>query len=192
MVSRIFLSLIIFSFFISGCDESSEVKKEVVLFPGGKIKATYFYYELAGKRIFHGRYSEFYSSGLIMKKYRLSHGVLNGKFKEYYNGEKLRTKGQYNKGKKVGVWYYFSPNGDKTIEGKFNHDGIILYIVKYYENGRKQSKEIFDNGNLTKIQNWSIDGQKLPDKIIDANKTQSAKNEILKELLESGNQPSKN
>jgi antitoxin component YwqK of YwqJK toxin-antitoxin module len=69
----------------------------------------------------HGR-AEYYGpkGTAVIKVENYKDGVLNGKFTEYYLDGKVKTKGEYKEGKKIGAWVSYGENGKKISSEKFN------------------------------------------------------------------------
>lgn len=76
-------------------------------------------------------------------------GVKDGYWKEYYDGGKLRATGAYNKGKQVGEWIYYYPDGKVEQRGKYAKNGKYEGIWKwFYTDGSVKREESYLNGLL--------------------------------------------
>ncbi len=62
-----------------------------------------------------GRYSLYYPDGKTLKiSAKVKNGLLHGSYEEFYRNSNIKIKGKYRKGKKTGLWKYYS------IDGKVN------------------------------------------------------------------------
>lgn len=60
----------------------------------------------------HGLWTFYFDNGFEERVQDYSHGKLNGMFLQFHNQTgKIILRGQYNKGKKVGVWTEYYPTG---------------------------------------------------------------------------------
>ena len=61
----------------------------------------------------HGIWTFYYDNGFEERVYDYSHGQLHGMFLQFDNETgKIILRGQYKKGKKVGVWNQYYPTGE--------------------------------------------------------------------------------
>lgn len=66
-----------------------------------------------------GEYTLFFPDGQNIKILaKVKNKQLHGKFEEFYLNGKLKAKGRYRKGRKIGLWTYYSPTG-KVEERKW-------------------------------------------------------------------------
>ena len=56
---------------------------------------------------------------IIIKTANYKDGLLHGKYKEFYENNTIKAKGQYNLGEKSGKWQYFDKEGKKTTSSQF-------------------------------------------------------------------------
>jgi len=67
----------------------------------------------------------------------------------WYNTKLKLSQGNYQNGKKEGLWTYWHTNGRKALEGNFQNgkkEGI--WTRWHRENGQEKSKEVYRNGGL--------------------------------------------
>lgn len=123
-------------------------------FKNGKIQGLASDYYLNGKKkvegillslnpdIYNGKVSYYNREGSIEKEVNFSNGLEEGKSTAYYtNGFKKET-GNFVKGKKQGLWLYFSQDG-KEIDAKL----FVLGIEFTWEELIKSSEEFYYNAN---------------------------------------------
>ena len=80
------------------------------------------------------------------KIYRMD--VLNGPFKQYFDGKKLKGQGNYVNGLLEGKVSYYFPNGTEVATGYYVKDrknGVWIYKE---ENGKIKEKELYKEGKL--------------------------------------------
>lgn len=131
---------------------------EVITYPGGAIQIEAKIYIKEDKKVYHGKYKEFYASGILYKEMHYKHGILHGKVKEYYSNANIKWQGKYKTGTKTGCWTFFSENGTKKMEGIFDKNGKMTSLTKFYINGKKSKREFYENSKLIKIIEWDIAG----------------------------------
>jgi antitoxin component YwqK of YwqJK toxin-antitoxin module len=144
------------------------VKKQVVAYPGGSPRIVYHYYVEDGKKVLHGDYREFSTSGELLKKFHYERGVLDGDAEEFYSSGRRKWSGRFFEGRRVGRWIFRGKDGRKKIEGDFGPDGRIRFIKHFHPNGRIKKKEIYREGRIAKILSWNMRGERQPDQLPEA------------------------
>ena len=91
----------------------------------------------------HGRTISWSPSGQRSLECNMLKGSWHGPY-TFWSGDQVRDQGQYVMGKKDGV------------------------NVSFYNNGRKRSEELWDNGKPVTVQVWKIDGEKCPETMLNA------------------------
>jgi len=98
------------------------LKKKRIIIKSERIGERKTYYE-TGKLLssgninykgYNGEVIYFSVKKSILKTANYKDGVLHGKFKEFHEGNSIKTKGQYTFGNKSGKWLYFDEFGKKT------------------------------------------------------------------------------
>ncbi len=87
--------------------------------------------------------------------------VLDGKYVSYYNKKNIESEGNYNKGKKDGVWKYMASNG-KLEDSTIYKEGKIIFEndFYYFKNGTVNHERIIDNTKgIFKTITYSNSGQ---------------------------------
>ncbi|MCX7955355.1 MAG: hypothetical protein N3A01_09250 [Bacteroidales bacterium] len=127
-------------------DDSGRVVVKGKYFDGEKTGIWEFY---LGDVMEYGKFTENekdsvwiikYSNGNIAEISNYVRGVLDGKYKEYYDNGRIKTEGFYDMGKKKKKWYFFDKNG-------------ILYLTIQYRN----DKEYKINGVKVKLPRGSFE-----------------------------------
>lgn len=74
--------------------------------------------------------------------------ILNGPFKQYFDGKKLKGQGTYTNGLLEGKASYFFPNGVEVAAGYYIHDKKTGPWIYKAENGKITEKELYKDGKL--------------------------------------------
>lgn len=123
--------------------------------PNGKVKSV----GTARQGVLEG-YTRYYdSTGVLINAeqykngFRTAEGLYDekgfqqGYWKEFYVTGELRGEGNYENGRKVGLWKFYHTNGQLEQIGKYNKKGKPDGDWKwYYESGNILREEFFDNG----------------------------------------------
>ena len=80
------------------------------------------------------------------KTYKLD--ILNGPFKTFFDGKKLKGQGNYVNGLLEGKVSYFYPNGIEVATGYYLNDRKNGPWIYKEENGKIKEKELYKEGNL--------------------------------------------
>ncbi|MEO6304574.1 MAG: hypothetical protein ABIP51_15550, partial [Bacteroidia bacterium] len=80
------------------------------------------------------------------KAYKLD--VLNGPFKQYFDGKTLKGQGTYANGLLEGKTSYYFPNGIEVASGYYLHDKKNGPWVYKEESGKIKEKELYKEGKL--------------------------------------------
>lgn len=87
-------------------------------------------------------------------------GKFNGSFQENYVSGTIYKKGNFNKGDKIGNWYYYFENGTLKMEGiyennertglwkRYNETGVLIAEIQF-KNGERDGKSILYNEDGT-------------------------------------------
>ncbi len=112
----------------------------------------------------------YYSDGKIKYKGNYSDNKLKkrvGVFKVYDKKGRLKSIQNYNlKGRKEGVYLYFSDKGDQLTKGFFlkgKKEGVWSYVD---ENKNKRAKIVFKKGKVINYQLWNENGVLLEEELI--------------------------
>jgi antitoxin component YwqK of YwqJK toxin-antitoxin module len=79
-------------------------------------------------------------------------GVKDGKWEQYYLDGKLKIRGTYRGGDKVGAFTSFYNSGQTMTAGQYNQGHQDGTWVHYNEKGAVSKKEVFDFGELIKVE----------------------------------------
>gem|GEM_PF-717090 len=136
---------------------------------------------------FHGEVKFWYNNGQLKKQEFFRLGKKDSISISYYPDGKIKSKGTYRDGDKVGTWLNYNELGDLVKEDNFNQRGELdgymtgyankAVHVKYHftrgtkdgeqayygENGRVAFKLIFNNGDLTGYTYEGKDGKMVPE-----------------------------
>lgn len=74
--------------------------------------------------------------------------VLNGEFKDFFDGVNLRSKGTYVDGKMEGRVVYYYPNGTEVAAGYYRNGLKVGPWIYRTETGKVREKELYRNGVL--------------------------------------------
>ncbi len=105
----------------------------------------------------------------------------NGSYKSFYFCDKIKERGTYKNGKKIGIWEKFNEEGQKTKHCLINNNGTAecdiyeyywknsgskkkLHFTEHYINNKKEGQYIFyyDNGNLKESGEYKNNKQNGP------------------------------
>jgi len=124
------------------------VQSEKLYFPGGKLKVKYYYYLEGEKKVLHGKYEEYFTSGSRLNTWNFRNGRLNGKSQEFYHNQIRKWRGRFKDDYKVGKWIYWDSLGRKKLEAQFTSGGELKKMVRYNIDGRPRLEEIYAKGQL--------------------------------------------
>lgn len=114
-------------------------------YPNGKLSTEFSYKEDS----LHGRFIEWYESGIKMAEEELVNGKPSEKYTSYYWNGKINSTGNYENGKANGVWTYYHENGRLRKKGSFVGDKAIGQWDTYNKNGELEEKIIYgDQGDF--------------------------------------------
>ena len=77
----------------------------------------------------------------------------DGPTADYYDNGKLKFKGQYQNGAKVGEWKFYYESGKLKAEGLYIDGAKSGTWVTYHSNGMKKSKGNFKNNGSEAVKN---------------------------------------
>ena len=100
----------------------------------------------SGKK--HGVCRIYFPDGKVSEERNYKDDVLEGDFKDFFDGVSLKSKGQYVNGKMEGRVSYFYPNGVEVAAGYYRNglkSGPWYYKT---ESGKIREKELYKNGKL--------------------------------------------
>lgn len=102
--------------------------------------------------------------------YTYKDGVLNGDFKEYFENLSVKTKGQYENNKKVGIWERYHPNGKKMTLTRYRLGHRHGWCMAYDATGKETGKEYYYYGRLLEGEELKAKMEKLKELGVDPNK----------------------
>lgn len=113
----------------------------------------------------HGKKVVYYVPEIVTDKsqipaaiYHYKNGKLDGEFKEYFDPRNVKTSGQYQNNKKVGIWIQYHPNGNKMTFVRYK-DGVKHgWSFAYDESGKEIGKKYFYYGR-------HLEGKQLKEKM---------------------------
>jgi antitoxin component YwqK of YwqJK toxin-antitoxin module len=115
------------------------------------------YYDEAGVMISKDRYKMgkkhglcvvFLPDGKISEERNYKEDILQGEFKDYFDGVSLRSKGQYYDGKLDGRVVYYYPNGVEVAVGFYRNGLKVGPWIYKTESNKVREKELYRNGVL--------------------------------------------
>ena len=77
---------------------------------------------------------------------KISKGIQNGEWIEYWDNGKLKLKGNVKNGQQEGEVLYYYENGKLEIKGNFKNGKVEGEYLKYYENGQLKYKSNHKDG----------------------------------------------
>ena len=72
----------------------------------------------------------------IIQKEKLNKFIFNGQVEEYYPNDQLRFKGNYENGKRDGIFTWYYPDGSLHKRVKYKLDQWITTYEEYFHNGQ--------------------------------------------------------
>jgi len=134
---------------------------EHVMLPGGVVEEYDAYIDRNGSRVKHGEYKRYYRNGDMRERITFVHGIEDGPFAVYQDGNIPLLEGRYVQGKLDGnVTRYFA-SGHKqreltyrvgTLEGPFvlYHEGGVISAMGTHAQGKREGRyaEFHSNGQL--------------------------------------------
>jgi hypothetical protein len=119
---------------------------EHVLMPGGVVLDYHEYLDRDGKRVKHGEYRRYYRNGDMRELITFAHGIEDGPFALWQDGNVPLLQGHYARGKLDGAVTRFYASGRKQRE--FTYRGGVLEgpFVLYFDDGTVQSIGHHRNG----------------------------------------------
>lgn len=116
-----------------------------------------------------GRVTWFYPDGDTLQTASYDAGMLNGKFKSFYNSSQVHAERHFVNGKEEGQYRGYYPDGKISLEMNFRKGKQNGQVVKYFRNGQVQISgnkindsndsawvEYFDNGKLKTLIDYSM------------------------------------
>ena len=83
--------------------------------------------------------------------YNYVNGKLNGEFKELFENQVIKTKGQYKNNKRVGKWYTYQASGKKSTLTRYNEFGQRHgFCNAYDEEGKLINRTFYYYGDVLK------------------------------------------
>lgn len=122
------------------------VELEHVLRPGGVTEDYYEYTDSGGHHVKHGLYKRYYRNGDMREMVTYSHGVENGPFTVWRDGNVKVLEGSYDHGKLDGLVTRYYPSGVKEYEYVYSKGKLDGPFVTYHENGMMRSMGTHKNG----------------------------------------------
>ena len=95
-----------------------------------------------------GSFYSTFSNGVIKKEGEYENGVLNGKYREYYENKQLRYEYEFHDGNRIlhGEIKYYHENGNIQSIEHYNYTKRDGEQIEYFDNGVVESKENWING----------------------------------------------
>lgn len=108
-------------------------------------------------------------------KYQIKDKHLHGKYEAFFPDTSLQETGEYNQGKKVGIWKTFNKKGVVVSQHIFDKTTFLLESTRYYNNGSPATQfiyfgftkqlvlkiEWYKNGNISHIGSYTRSRRKL-------------------------------
>ena len=111
-----------------------------------------------------GPYISFYKNGNKRSEGEYHRGKRFRSWTWWYKNGQLKKLGTYDEnGKKEGQWKMWHSDGKLDREGIFIDDAYHGEWKWFFENGQMSAKEIYDLGEIKKVEFWDKDGLKLED-----------------------------
>jgi len=108
--------------------------------------------------LFSGTYGK-YEGVTKVAELNINDGMLNGAALYFHNNGKLKEKGQYTNGERVGSWTQYNEIGDVTTVASFASDEKHGEWVVWDDNGNKRFEMFYTNGKRTGIwKMWDEEG----------------------------------
>lgn len=76
-----------------------------------------------------------------------------GLYKEYYDNGKIKLKGEFRNGKKVGTWTGYNEDGTKAYEQDYDRDDYAV-LTYFHPNGQKSAQGESVKHSFVKIARW--------------------------------------
>ena len=173
-----FLSILLLIYW--SCDIIG-VEKVVIYHDNGKIKSR-------GQKLKNGdkvgKWDYFFENGDVLKEEEYKNGKLNGLFRQFYPNGNISIGGDYKDGLKTGPWTYLRENGEILIfESEYKEGKLDGYMTTYNELGRTELMVSYSNGKITNKVLFQYDEDGKIKKVIDQEKVEKKKMEILNKIL---------
>ncbi len=111
-------------------------------------------------------YSGYYIQEDENKKIRslryFKEGLLDGPIVSWRANGLRFHQGSYVKGKKHGLFEFWSDLNVKNLEQNFNDGNLNGLSIRWYKNGSKSSEQIFQNGKILTAIGWKPNGERCP------------------------------
>lgn len=111
-------------------------------------------------------YSGYYIQEDENKKIRslryFKEGLLDGPIVSWRANGLRFHQGSYVKGKKHGLFEFWSDVNVKNLEQNFNDGNLNGLSIRWYKNGSKSSEQIFQNGKILTAIGWKPSGERCP------------------------------
>lgn len=98
--------------------------------------------------LFTGTYDK-YEGATKVAQLNINNGMLNGAALYFYNNGKLKEKGQYINGERVGSWTQYNELGNITGVAGFANDEKNGEWIVWDDNGNKRFEMFYSNGKRT-------------------------------------------
>ena len=82
---------------------------------------------------------------------KISKGIQNGEWIEYWNNGQLKLKGNVKNGQQEGEVLYYYENGKLEIKGNFKNGKVEGEYLKYYENSSNRFSWIYRLSFVQKV-----------------------------------------
>jgi antitoxin component YwqK of YwqJK toxin-antitoxin module len=109
-------------------------------------------------------YSGYYIQEDENKKIRslryFKEGLLDGPVVSWRENGLRFHQGFYQKGKKHGLFEFWSETNVKNLEQNFNDGNLDGLSIRWYKNGSKRSEQIFQNGKILTAIGWKPNGER--------------------------------
>lgn len=112
-------------------------------FPDGKLQSILMYKTPSVAYVTH-----YYSTGEKLAKGKYINQKKDSTWLTYGAKNKVVEQGDYDMGKKVGIWKTFYLNGAISAEMNYNNDVKDGSYIMYFENGKVKDESTFVNGKL--------------------------------------------
>ena len=89
-------------------------------------------------------------------------GLLDGPIVSWRENGLRFHQGFYQKGKKHGLFEFWSEENVKNLEQSFKDGNLDGLSIRWYKNGSKSSEQIFQNGKIITAIGWKPNGERCP------------------------------
>ncbi len=128
-----------------------------------KVHYRYYAYTKNGRKYKHGPETVYYRNGKgrVQKKTMWKYGVRHGRYVEFFNADevKVKTKGEYERGRKTGLWQEWFPNLQKHREATFAAGKLHGPYREWSANGQELDRKTYKAGKKHGAElTWYPDG----------------------------------